>query len=438
MRYEHFQAGKLDLGNMVQTVWNTGQGNFFLFTDPYSTETISRLATHADFFLILLTPLFLLFPTPYTLLILQVIVVGAGSIFIYLISEKLIKRRGISILFALLYLANPSVERTVLYDFHSVVLATTFLLGAWYFLLEKRYGWFVFFCLLAGSTKEQVWLITGFLGIWWGIKWKEYARGGVVGMISFFLLLFLILYAIPQANQAPHFALNFYSEYGTDSGSVTKNLIKNPEKVIGTIVTEERGWYLFRLFSPLSFLSFFSPLLLVFMGPELLGYLVSSQITMRQLYYQYTATLTPFLFLSSMYGVTFLLRRIPKKRHTLFLLGVFLPAFFFAHKYGPLPLSEEPQIDMLTSLSQEKKELNRYLLSLSPTDSVSASNNIGGHVAERANLFIFPQGDSIADVIVIDKKREGESNEALLSLKKSTLHTVVHENERFVIYRRVN
>jgi uncharacterized membrane protein len=156
LRFEHFLSGKLDLGNMMQTIWNTAHGRFFQFTDPYSTETVSRLGTHADFLLILLVPLYLLFPSAHTLLIVQAIIVSLGSVVIYLLGRKLFDSKLYSLLFALLFLMNPSVIRSSLYDFHAVVLATTFLLAAWYSGVSKKWGWFVVWLVRLQGTLLRI------------------------------------------------------------------------------------------------------------------------------------------------------------------------------------------------------------------------------------------------------------------------------------------
>ena len=44
LRYDNFYAGRFDLGNMDQTVWNTVHGRFFQLSDPNGTATVSRLA----------------------------------------------------------------------------------------------------------------------------------------------------------------------------------------------------------------------------------------------------------------------------------------------------------------------------------------------------------------------------------------------------------
>ncbi len=139
LRYEHYYTGRFDLGNMAQTVWNTLHGRVFEFTNPDGTEIVSRLAFHADFLLVLLAPFYMIWEDPRMLLLIQTIVVAAGAFLVYAFANKILNNKALALTFAFIYLINPSVQRANIYDFHAVTLATTFLLGAFYFLYKKQY-----------------------------------------------------------------------------------------------------------------------------------------------------------------------------------------------------------------------------------------------------------------------------------------------------------
>lgn len=439
LRFEHFLSGKLDLGNMMQTIWNTSQGRVFEFTDPYSTETTSRLGTHADFILIGITPLYMLFPSAWTLLILQAVVLGFGGFIVYAIALKVTKVKQYSLLFGILYLLNPSVIRTSIYDFHAVVLATTFILAAWYCLIQKNWWWFVFWGILTGLTKEQVWIPIGLMSLYYAWKHTAYVKGIGFAILCFLLSVFLIAYAIPNAHQAPHFVLNNYTDYGEGTNGVVTGIITHPLQVIQSLVDQERIGFLWQLFSPLSVFTLFAPLFLIFMGPELFGYLISENVNMHQLYYQYTATLTPFIFISAIYGFRTIMQRFPIKGYTsVVLLLLFFIGCFFSYRYSPFPYSREPQVDMFTSFSPEKQAMKTYLSSIPQRASVSATNNLGAHLANREHIYIYPLGYDIADYVVLDKKKVDTRAEAYLQLIADSNLITSFENESYLVYRRIH
>ena len=63
LRHRAFGSGRFDLGNMIQAVWSTANGDVLSVTDVHG-EQISRLGSHFDPILVLLAPLWSLWPSP--------------------------------------------------------------------------------------------------------------------------------------------------------------------------------------------------------------------------------------------------------------------------------------------------------------------------------------------------------------------------------------
>jgi uncharacterized membrane protein len=157
LRYRYFSTGIFDLGNMNQTLWNTLHGHFFMETDPTgSGKLVSRISDHADFLLLLITPLYMIFSSPRMLLILQAVVVALGAIPVFLYTQEKTKSSFYPSLFAVLYLLMPSVEHPNLFDFHAVTLSMTPILFSFYFLYKRRYKSALPFIILSLMAKEEV------------------------------------------------------------------------------------------------------------------------------------------------------------------------------------------------------------------------------------------------------------------------------------------
>lgn len=442
LRYTNFYAGKFDLGNMSQTVWNTLHGNFFMLTDPNGTETVSRLATHADFILVLLAPFYALWSDPRMLLLLQVLITAAGAIFVYLLGTSIIKNKNFALLFAFLYLLNPSVQRTIIYDFHAVVLATTLLLGTFYFLYKKKYGWFILFGLLAAITKEQVWLTFSFFGIYLFFVDKKRVFGSILFIVCLGIFYYLFTYAIPQAAKAQHFAMSYYSDYGVSPTEIVKNILKAPVKSLATAVEPNRQTFLWQLFSPLILLSFAAPQYLLFMLPELFLYLLSSNNNLHEIYYQYTATLTPFIFIAAIYGFAYVRKKSTFFREKKILIGMFLIGIFFSYFYSPLPFSNEPNLAMFTKKQANKAEINAYLDSIPSEYSVASSNSLGSHLANRKDIYTIPNGLDKADLVLfmLNDTTAYPSPEAHKAFEQSLVdsgkYTVDYQIGDFIVLKR--
>src|SRR5262245_33806191 len=70
-RHAEFLSHRADLGNIVQAVWSTTRGRILEDTDGGTGEQMSRLASHVDPILVLYAPLWLLQPSPATLIFTQ-------------------------------------------------------------------------------------------------------------------------------------------------------------------------------------------------------------------------------------------------------------------------------------------------------------------------------------------------------------------------------
>ena len=117
LRHDNFFSGRFDLGNMDQTVWNTIHGRIFELTNPNGTNITSRLSFHADFILVLLSPLYFMWENPKMLLLIQTIILSIGAVFVYLISQKILKSKNLSLTLGFIYLINPAVNHSNLFDF---------------------------------------------------------------------------------------------------------------------------------------------------------------------------------------------------------------------------------------------------------------------------------------------------------------------------------
>jgi uncharacterized membrane protein/uncharacterized membrane protein YbhN (UPF0104 family) len=436
LRYDNFYTGRFDLGNMAQTVWNTSQGRIFEFTNPDGTESISRLGFHADFILILLSPFYYLWTNPKMLLLIQTIIVAAASFFVFLIAREVLKNKNLALIFSFVYLLNPSIERANLYDFHGITLATFFLLGIFYFYLKKKYVWFTIFAFLAAITKEEIWLITAFFGILIFIAHKKRVLGAAIFITSIALFYYLLWHAIPNVHGSQHFALSYYSDYGDSPSRVIKNIILSPEKIISTLFDKARIMYLIQLFLPVGFLSLIAPFYLIFAVPDLAINLLSNNSQLHQIYYQYTAAVSPFIFVAAIYGARFFIRYISLMILTIYLIMLCLISAYF---YGPLPGAFESNLDMYVKQVNHREEIERYLDNIPEDMSIAATNNVGSHLFHRRDVYVLPIGIGKADVIIflLTNKSTFKAEKKLVDkLKKNDNYYLDTQIDKFIVFKK--
>lgn len=415
LRHDNFFSGRFDLGNMDQTVWNTINGRIFQMTDPNATETVLRLNFHSDVILVLISPLYLIWSNPKMLLFLQTVVLGFGALFVFLIAKEVLKEKSLALTFSVLFLLNPSVQFTNLYDFHAVALSTTLLLATFYFFIKKSYVLFLFFAFLGGITKEEIWVIIALFGL--AVIFRSFFENRFRFMLTkkqvleifiglflfltsaviFYLLIWVIM---PNLRREAHFALSYYSGFGETPSEVSKNVLLMPIKTLSIILSPQRLDYLVQLFLPFGFISLLSPFYLIFAIPDLLINLLSSNKPLREIYYQYTSAITPFILISSVYAISFFKKRFLKVESGLLIFYLLFATSLSYYFHGPLPGGKHANLQMFNNQLANRKAIDNFISKIPESYSVTASNNLGPHLSHRRNLYNIPIATGSADMIL--------------------------------------
>jgi len=191
LRHRAFGSGRFDLGNMTQAVWSTANGNVLSVTDVHG-EQISRLGSHFDPILVLLAPLWALWPSPELLLVVQAVAVAAGAIPVFWLARAHLDSERAAAALAVAYLLFPPVQWLTVSDFHPVSLACPLLLFAWWFLDQRRLLPFALFAAAALATKEHVGLTIAAMGVWYAIRYREPRTGFAIAIVALLGVLVFI------------------------------------------------------------------------------------------------------------------------------------------------------------------------------------------------------------------------------------------------------
>lgn len=456
LRYENFYTGRFDLGNMAQTVWNTSQGRIFTFTNPDGVNIVSRLAFHADFLLIGLAPFYLIWSDPRMLLVLQTIALAFGGVVVYFLGVSITKHKTIALALSLSYFINPSVNNVNLYDFHVVSFATVFLLLAFYFLIKKNTIGFVVALFLAAMTKEQVWLVVAFFGLRFVIveglrRFKEkkavsvtyLSLGVILTVVGFSLFYFLVSKAIPNARGGNHFALSYYSDFGSSPAEVLKTMLFSPQQLVGIAFAQDRIEYYKQLLMPVGYLPLLAPFALVYALPDVGISVLSNNAQLRSIYFQYTAVITSFLYIALMYASVLVMKYIPRIKSEMIVLYIVGFALFGAYFLGPLPFAKEPNITMFVHPQENKLFIQEVFAQIPQDKSVAATNNVGAHLSHREKIFTIPIGLLEADYLAFLLDDAGAQpslqaqKEMVEELQANADYEKVFAKDDFFVFRKV-
>lgn len=462
LRHRRLGSAYYDLGIMSQTVYNTSKGRFLELTAPAGAENIKRMAIHNDVLLALLAPFYFIHQGPTTLLIIQGLILAFGALPLYLLAVKILKSKLAGLIIAFSYLLYPPLQRANIFDFHPVTLATSFLIFMVYLAYIKRYFLSFLFFLLAILSKENVALTTTMVGFYWLLTGKQFLIGWrqkktnpedlsrfcfglVVSLFSIVWFVGSIWLIIPYFRGGSHFALSRYGQFGGSWMEVFKGIITKPKVLLKYLFNADSLRYLFFLFFPVGFLSFFSWGYLLLALPEFLKNLLSNSWPMKTVVFHYTSVITPFVFISLIFAVLKISTKIKflTVTRTSFVLLIFsLLASFFI---GPLPFSRQADLFPYKKIRPELEDVEVWKKILKDEDLIiSASEHLAPHFTQRRIFYRFPNQYQRADYVLIlkddvfgDWLDRKQAVKKYYQLVKANQFVRIYKNKAFEVYKRV-
>jgi uncharacterized membrane protein len=389
LRHRAFSTGRLDLGNMVQSVWSIAHGHPLQITGLRGDQ-VSRLGAHFDPILAAFAPLWLVWPSPDLLLATQAFAIALGALPVFWLARKHLGSERTGAGFALAYLAYPPTQWLTLNEFHPVALACPLLLFAIWFLDEGRLLPFGLCAAVAATTKEEIALVVAGLGLWYALAHGRRLTGALVAVAGVAVALIAIEVVIPHFNRAGTSSFfTRYSEVGSTPGGIVHTALTDPWKIVTTVFTGRGLGYLARLVLPLGGLVLLAPLMLLAAAPELAVNLLSAATTQTSIRFHYTAGLTPVLIAAAVLGAKRVDPRIP--------VASIVVVFCVISNYlvGPLPVWRYfPGGEQVQARAAEVTEHDRIAaraLRLIPEHAVvSATNSLGAHLSARRRILSFP------------------------------------------------
>ena len=316
--YDSFQLGFNDFGHFGQRVANTWAGRGFLMETP----SLPPFWDHFNPGLVLLAPVWGLWPDPRLFMLLQAICLAASAPIIYALARQLGATRLEGAMWGTACLLYPPLSQLNLgysYGWHPVSLALPLLFLTLLLLLRgNRIGALVT-ALLACSFREDVVVILGCLAaamalyrlwVWW--RGEEAAPGetGVLAdqfplwaWLAINVVLVVAFVLIYEFSGFREFQVSRFSKLGDSSLEIVLSPLLRPGVFWGTVLRPESAYFLMALLIPLGLGSLYRGrwILLACMLPVVVlvawGHPPATSIA-----FQYTTTLIPVLFLAGVVG----------------------------------------------------------------------------------------------------------------------------------------
>jgi len=413
IKFNAYNMAMVDLGRMDQAIWNTLHGRLLFCT--LESGNACRLIMHSEFIYILIAPLYIFFPTPKIILVLQSLVVALGALPIFWLAREKLGSLFTAVCFVGAYLLHPALEYGNLLDFHPDMLATTFLLFTFYFLDRERWVKYFIFLVLSLMCKEYISLIGIMFGAYIFVFKKNANKIAGISLIlglGWFLMTYKVIPGYLQSGKE-NTMVEYFTHLGPDMRGIAENAIFNPLSTLFRLLTFNNIANLLFLLLPVGFLSLFNVQSLLISLPVFLGLLLSPFFSYAN---HHNGTIIPFIFISSILGAKYLWDRYHNKfKNIQYALGAFIFCSSLLSNvfYGQSPLSWRfwnPQsyryFDNLAQFKiTEHDKITDKILKIIPRDAlVSASNHLASHISQRETIYHFPHPGDFrkVDFVLVD------------------------------------
>lgn len=197
-KFQGFNSKYFDLGAMSQAIWSGTKGLPLIFTGQ--GIAISRLSRNVELFYFALTPIYALFPSPKTLLLVQAGLYALGGVPLFILARRRLQHHWLAVAMTAVYLFYPVAQTAVLAEFHADPLAAPFLMFAIEAADRRAWRSYAIWLLIALSCKFYVAAPVAALG---AVLWLQGERkAGLITLLTATLWGLIAFFAI-RAQFAP-------------------------------------------------------------------------------------------------------------------------------------------------------------------------------------------------------------------------------------------
>ncbi len=374
-----------DFGFFDQVLWNTARGDFLI------TSVRGGLHVFVEHFkpiLVLVALFYRIFDSTPALLLAYDFFLAASLPAVYLIARQVLKSHSASLTLVLAVFFYQPLASGANFLFHTQTLIDPFLLFGFYFILKRRVFLPYLFFFLALTCKESA--LPDLLGIGLFLLVLGRKREGFTTLFMVALWLCLFLFVIE-----PHYV---FPGHFKEKWTLYRGWLNPDPQLLKNILTPNPLEYLFKVFGPFLFLSFFCPKWYLLLLPSLLFRLTSLEVGMRSLNAHYMGGFEALIFISLVFGLSKILSHSPPRSLPALRLGptvfsrkaiLFLVLILTALLFSGRPHLVTIERFVKTASRADYQQSIRILKSVPPRFSVMTSQAISSFLTHRTRLFVF-------------------------------------------------
>jgi uncharacterized membrane protein len=402
------QTRLLDLAIYDNIFYHSSHGNFL---GSNFIPTGNHANAHFDAVLVLLSPLYYIYPRAELILVLQAFWCGAGVVPAYLLGRDHLGSAWAGVTLAAAWVLYPALHGANLYEFHSLTLLAMPMLWLLYLLTTGRLRSFFIllpFVLLIREDASLLICCVAFAAVL--TRDPRLVRAGwiTIGVAALYFILvktFIMGSADPLGGK---YGFGWYykdmSTGGKGLGDILLSLLTNPTFAIDFALREAKVIYLLQLLLPLAFLPLFGKPWRFATAFGLFYLLLASRGAVFSIHFQYSVVLFPVLFVLTPIALrrlrdSDLAERIGLARAqlvTVLLACVLASSLLMSWKFGGAVPNTSfrggwARIPHALTLEQEKRyqEFRKFIEQIPADASVTATSRIAPHVSNRAQIWSY-------------------------------------------------
>lgn len=273
------------------------------FHDPFVTvRGLGLFADHSSYVMLLLVPLYWLWPAPESLMVLTVAVLAAGIPVTYALARANSAPAPLAALVAAGYLLHPAVSWNIWEGFHPEVLVVPLVLGAMLLISRGRSMWALLLVAVALLAKEDVGLLIVPLGIYVAIAMGKRRTGFMMAVAGTAALLLNLAVLLPLLSPtgAPIYA-DRYARFGEGVLGIAWGVLTHPGAAGSELLAPDALAFAAAIVLPIP-LALLAPRALLVALPAYFVNALSSSPFQTDIRYHYTAYLLTVVVIAGATG----------------------------------------------------------------------------------------------------------------------------------------
>lgn len=454
--FEHwaFQTHSYDLGIYDNTFWNTAHGDWLRCT---FTRGDTHISAHFDPIIILLSPIYKLYPRVESLLVLQSVWLSLGSIPLFLHARRVLKDAWLALVSVFLYLGSTALHGVNLFDFHSLALMTPFAMWLVYAIDAKKYISYWIALVLMLLVREDMPLIACVIAAYAIVMGRRrLGLGTIVLAVAYLFLVKHITHLVLPDGKGKNSYYYYYGELILDDELGAPGLLisalSDPVATLAVLFKPEKLLYFIKVLLPVFGLPLLAgkKLLLYSYGFAFIG--LASRKYVYTVHFQYSILLVPFLYMGLPDGLRRLMasrffRQVaaaPAQARWALVAGACVATVGVGSMFGALLPNESFRggwNPLIRDHDEERAEVYqefRKVVSLIPEVApICTFSNYAPHVSNRPTVRRFPSC-SKTDYILSPNRLSKKDRKRLNRYKKDKRWELVTKTKRFILLRKAS